>query len=90
MQVLVNIGENRYISNITIPTQEAIESLVNEIGKIDGDISLCDPPAWVVGVVARTKYRDFGSKCNHVHIVIGNVIDLDLDACLLNTCEVTY
>lgn len=78
MQVLINVGENRYISNITIPTPEAIESLVNEIGEIKGGIKLLDPPAWVVGVIARVKNREFDVE-KHLYIVIGNEITIDLD-----------
>lgn len=84
MQVLVKVGENRYISNVTIPTQEAIDALLSEIGKIDGDIILFDPPSWVVGVIARTKYRNFVSKCSHVYLIIGNEITIDLDTCIIS------
>lgn len=84
MQVLVSVGENRFISNVTLPTQEAIEALLSEIGEIDGDIYLLDPPSWVVGVIARTKYRDFCSKCSHVHLIIGNEITIDLDTCIIS------
>jgi hypothetical protein len=71
MKVLTKVGDSKYICNMPIPNQQAVDSLINEIVCIPTceEIILCDPPAWVAAVVVSGRF-------GRVRVRIGNDVEL--------------